>query len=73
MNAHQDLAIRALESMRGDDLIRARRAFSGYSVKEMQQQHGASGQTRQQIISGYEHQAMNVDQAIDWVKAAKNW
>ena len=71
MNSHQELAIRALENMKGDDLYRAKRAFSGYTPKEMQEQHGQSGQTRQQILDEYEAQNRKVDEAIAWVKAAR--
>ena len=73
MNAHQDLAIRALQDMKGDDLYRAKRAFSGYTPKEMQEQHGQSGQSRQEILDGYAAQNRKVDEAIEWVKAARTW
>ena len=71
MNAHQDLAIRALQNMKGDDLYRAKRAFSGYTQREMQEQHGQGGKTRQQILDEYEAHNRRVDEAIAWVKAAR--
>ena len=71
MNAHQDLAIRALQNMKGDDLCRAKRAFSGYTQREMQEQHGQGGKTRQQILDEYEAHNRRVDEAIAWVKAAR--
>jgi len=69
MNEHQQLATQALTNLRGDDTARARRAFSQFTPKEMQEQHGQSGKTRAQILSEYEAYDAKVDAAIAWVKA----
>ena len=69
MNAHQELALRALSNFRGDDTARARHAFSRFTPKEMQEQHGQSGKTRAQILAEYEAHDAKVDAAIAWVKA----
>lgn len=69
MNAHKELALRALTNMRGDDTARARRAFSHFSAKEMAEQHGESGKTRSQILAEYEAHDAKMDAAIAWVKA----
>jgi len=69
MNQHQILAVRALESARGDDSARARAAFRGYSTEQMKQQHGQSGKTRSEILQQYEDSDAEVNAAIAWVKA----
>ena len=47
---------RAMGAYRGDDLYRARFAFERLTPAEMQQQHGQSGKTRQQILDEYQQQ-----------------
>jgi len=68
MNDHKELAIRALENMKGDDTFRARAAFCGFTQQEMQEEHGLSGKTRAQILSEYEAHDAKVLAAINWVK-----
>lgn len=68
MNAHQDLAIRALQNMIGDDAARARHAFQNYTPEEMGHEHGESGSTRAQVLAGYEAHDRKINQAIEWVK-----
>jgi hypothetical protein len=48
------LLLRLIEQHRGDDLYRAKAAFRGLSPEQMQEQYGASGQTRQQILDDYQ-------------------
>lgn len=69
MKQHKDLAIRALSSMRGDDLERAKSAFRNCTQIEMQQQYGQSGKTRAEIIAEYEAHSAKIDAAIAWVRA----
>lgn len=68
MNTRQQLTIRALENMKGDDLHRARRAFQGMTQSQMQEQHGQSGKTRAQILAGYEAHEDEINAAIAWVR-----
>lgn len=58
----------ALERFRGDDLYRARLAFKSCTPYEMQQQYGHSGQTRAQILAGYEEHEAEVDAALEWLR-----
>lgn len=69
MNEHQELAIHALESMKGDDSKRARAAFRNFTSEQMQEQHGQSGQTRAQLLASYTERDAKVQAAIDWVAA----
>ena len=68
MNAHQELAIQALQNMKGDDTYRARAAFKGMSFSQMKEQHGMSGKTRAQILTEYEAHDAKIDNAITWVR-----
>lgn len=70
MNAHKELAIQALQNMKGDDTYRARAAFRGMSAEQMKEQHGHSGKTRAEILAGYEAHDAKVDAAIAWVRSA---
>lgn len=69
MNIHKDLAIRALQNMKGDDSARARAAFRNFNSTQMNEPHGQSGKTRAQILSEYEEYDNKVDAAIKWVSA----
>jgi len=71
MNEHQALAIRALSNMMGDDSARARAAFRNCTPEEMQQEYGASGKTRAQLLAGYEAHDDKIEKAILWVKAQR--
>jgi hypothetical protein len=62
------LAMRALESYRGDDLYRARAAFRAFTPEQMQEQHGVSGKTRAEILAGYEAHNAAIDAAMRWVR-----
>jgi hypothetical protein len=44
----------AMECYKSDDLERAKLAFHGLSPEEMKQEHGCSGQSRQEILNYYE-------------------
>ena len=69
MNAHKQIAIQALQNMRGDNTARARAAFRGMSKPQMQEQYGQSGKTRAQILSDYETLDARIDAAIAWIKS----
>jgi hypothetical protein len=58
------LVTRALETLRGDDLYRARAAFGHLTEKELDLPHGESGSSRRQILEGY----LNRDAMIDNAK-----
>lgn len=69
MNKHQELAIQAIEQMMGDDLYRAKAAFSRMSAKEMEKMHGESGKTRQQILDEYQAHTAKCEAAEAWLRA----
>lgn len=69
MNHHQELAIRALQNMMGDNTALAKAAFRNYTPEQMNRQYGYSEQTCAQILAGYEEFDAKVQAAIDWLKA----
>lgn len=71
MNKHQELAIRALRNMLGDNTARAKAAFRNRTPEQMQEQYGQSGRTCAQILADYEAHDAEVQAAIDWVKAQR--
>lgn len=71
MNKHKELALCALGNMMGDNTARARAAFRNCTLEQMQEQYGQSGQTRAQILAGYEEHDAKILAAIDWVKAQR--
>lgn len=68
MNPHKTTILKALVQMRGDDLERATMDFSGFTMKQMQEQHGQSGKTRAQILKEYQDCAETVENATKWVR-----
>lgn len=67
MNDHKRLAVQALSNMKGDDTIRARMAFRHCTPQQMEEQHGASGRTRAQVLAEYEASDARINAAITWV------
>jgi hypothetical protein len=65
---HRALTIRALEQLIGDDFIRATNAFRG---RDLTEQHGQSGKTRQQVLDDYAAHDRRIRRAIEWVRSAK--
>lgn len=63
------LVLQSLQNLRGDDLHRAHAAFARCTPEQMNQPYGSSGQTRQQILDGYEIHAKRIDAAIAEVRA----
>jgi hypothetical protein len=63
------LVLDGLSRLRGDDYERASRAFHGLTPEQMQEQHGQSGNTRQEILDSYRTHREAVDKAIAEVKA----
>ena len=70
MNEYKNLAIRALEQMRGDDLARARVAYKNMPPELMQKQCGLSGKTHAELLAEYESHESKINAAIQWVKDA---
>lgn len=66
---HQQLAILALEQLKGDDTARARAAWRGCTSRQMNEPYGQSGLTRQQILNGHLAHDAACDAAIAWVKS----
>lgn len=62
-----DLAVKALERMRGDDLARAEIQFRNFTPDQMKEQWGHSGQTCQEVLDGYRLRNAEIDYAIQWV------
>lgn len=58
------VVLSALSQYRGDDYERASHAFRGLTPTQMQEQHGASGQTRQEILDGYREHVKAVEAAV---------
>jgi hypothetical protein len=65
----KNVIFRALESYRGDNLARAKHAFSRCTPEQMGQQYGQSGQTRNEILAGYQEHHDRVTQALREVEA----
>lgn len=57
----------ALEVARDDSLERAQWAFKGLTPEQMQQPHGASGCTRQQVLDTYQAHRNRNEAARSWV------
>jgi len=72
MRTPKEVALAALQSMRGDDLERAELAFRGLSPEAMQRQYGDSGHTRAEIVQHYRAARAEIDNAIQWVEAQKD-
>jgi hypothetical protein len=64
----KEYLIRVVTDARGDDLERARMAFRGLSEKEMDQQHGQSGQTRRDLLRAYEENRSLHDAAVSFLR-----
>ncbi len=69
MEEYRQMAIRALENLKGDDSYRAKMAFRNFTPEQMQQEHGLSGLTRQSILDGYLNSEAKIDKAIKWLKS----
>lgn len=70
MNVHKALTLEALETLRGDNLHRARNAFRNCTPAELAAEYGQSGKTRAEILADYEAHDAKVTAAIAWVTAA---
>ena len=63
-----DYILRTIDHAKGDDLERAKLAFSGYSPEEMKHLHGFSGESRAQVLRGYELHRELHDAAVAYLK-----
>jgi len=68
VNAHLETVLRALENARGDDLIRAKNAFRGFTAKQMNAPWGSFNRTPTQFLASYASHDAKIDAAIAWVK-----
>lgn len=66
---HKELAIRALEQMRGDDLERYRARWKGFTRDQMNAPYGDSQMTRSEILAILEANRAKIDRAIDWIRS----
>lgn len=60
-----------LQNIKGDDTYRARMAFRSLTPKEMKEQHGNSGKTRQEILNSYLERDNEIDDLILAVNNSK--
>ena len=67
MEAKKQLAIKALEQLRSDDLPRAERAAC--ELAQMLEQYGISGTSRAEVWAGYGMMDSAITEAIKWVKS----
>lgn len=56
-----------VEGARGDDLSRAKMAFQGWPVADMNKPYGQSSSTPNQIIKGYEEWNRKIDDCLKWI------
>lgn len=66
---HKSFIIQCIERARGDDMHRAERAFRNFTTTQMQEEHGQSGNTRQEVLDSYRHHSLTCDNAIIEVQA----
>lgn len=57
----------AVSQAGGDDLERARYAFNGLSPEQMNEQYGHSGQTRREILEGYERHRAKHNEVVAYL------
>lgn len=60
----KEMAVRALDHSRGDDLARARACFNNMSAELFDRKWGQSGMTPRQILQDYEKREQRIDDAI---------
>jgi hypothetical protein len=60
----KEIVRRALLQFRGDDLERAKRAFSGMNKDQMSKPYGQSGRSCKDILEGYERHNEQIDIAL---------
>ena len=60
-------AVKARLDSARDNLHRASAAFRYLAPEQMAEQHGESGRTRADIVTGYEQEVMRWEQALDEV------
>lgn len=64
----KNFIIRCVEDKRGDDYVRAKLDFKNYTPKQMKEQHGQSGRTRQEILDNYKQFNDKIDESIREIK-----
>lgn len=71
LHDHQELAVRALENMKGDNTARVKLAFRNYSPEQMNNEYRQSGKTCAEILAECEAHDAKFDAAIKWVSTAR--
>ena len=66
MKQPKQVILDALHRYGGDDLERAEMAFRHLSKEQLNQEHGQSGKTCQEILDGYKKHRSEVKNAILW-------
>jgi len=69
MNEYRQMAIKALENQKGDDLYRAKRAFGSLSENDLDKEYGQSGESCRSILNGYIERDNKINKAIEWLKS----
>lgn len=59
--------LKAIHAYTGDDLERARMSFIQFTPRQMQEQHGQSGRTRQEVLDGYVRERALATTSVHWV------
>jgi hypothetical protein len=67
----KEYVVDVMREARGDDLERARRAFRGLTLKQMDEEHGQSGVPRSEILHEYEDQRKRHTEAEIWLDSVK--
>ncbi len=65
---HRELAVKALEQMRGDDLTRARSAFRHMTTHQLVQPHPETGISPAEELAALGKREIQIDAAIDWLR-----
>jgi len=63
----KDKLLSIVNNAKGDNLERAEMAFRGLSDEQMKKQHGASGNSRQEILDGYKKEREEYNAARDFL------
>ncbi len=66
----KQIVLDALRRYAGDDYERAKRAFSGFSAKQMEEMHGNSGISRGNLLRSYQEHYEAVQKAVAEVVAS---
>jgi len=67
----KEYVVGVMRASRGDNLERARRAFRGLTLKQMDEEYGQSGVPRSEILREYEDQRKRHTEAEIWLDSVE--